>query len=132
MIPTYPYSLPSYSTNFDPNQQQACLIARPISPLMIASYSLLSPAAALHPGPPDSPDHQDLAVREEGGRHVFPHDLLLPDVLDALRRRVHVGGLREAEHGLSHSGHHPLVLCQVQHGLQPPHLRVHEQKGWLS
>lgn len=54
-------------------------------------------------------------------------------MLDALRCCVHDGGLRQEEHGLSHSGHHPLVLCQVQHRLQPPHLRVHEQKGlWFS
>lgn len=99
---------------------------------MIASYSLLFLVAALHPGPPDGSDHQDLAVREEGRRHVFPDDLLLPVVLDALRCCVHAGGLRQEEHDLSHSGHHPLVLCQVQHSLQPPHLCVHEQKGLLS
>lgn len=96
---------------------------------IVSSYHLLFVAAALHPGPPDGSDHQDPAVREEGRRHVFPDDLLLPDVLDALRCRVHDRGLRQEEHGLSHGGHHPLVLCQVQHSLQPPHLRVHEQKG---
>lgn len=97
---------------------------------MIASFSLLFLVAALHPGPSDGSDHQDLAVREEDGRYVFADDHLLPGVLDALRCSVHVGGLRQKEHGLSHGGHHPLVLCQVQRGLQPPHLRVHEQKGW--
>ncbi len=96
---------------------------------MIASCFLLSPVAALHPGPSDSSDHQNLAVREEGGYNVFPDDFLLPAVLDALCCCVHDGSLRQEEHGISHSGHHPLVLCQVQHSLQPPHLRVHEQKG---
>lgn len=97
-------------------------------PLMTASSSLF-PSAALHPGPPDGSDHQDLAVREEGCCHVFPDDLLLPAVLDALCCCVHDGGLWQEEHGLSNRGHHPLLLCQVQHSLQPPHLRVHEQKG---
>lgn len=96
---------------------------------MTASQSPPFHIAALHPGPPDGSDHQDLAIREEGGRYVPTDDLLLLVVLDALRRGVHDGGLRQEEHGLSHGGHHPLVLCQVQHGLQPPHLRVHEQKG---
>lgn len=95
----------------------------------LESYFLLFLAAALHPGPPDSSNHQDLAVREEGRHYVFPHDHLFPVVLDALCCSVHDGGLWQEEHGVSHSSHHPLILCKVQYSLQSPHLRVYEQKG---
>lgn len=80
----------------------------------------------LHPGPPDRPDHQDPTLREESLRDVFPDDLLLPAVLDALRCRVHDGGFWQEEHGVSDGGRHPLILRQVQHSLQPPHLCLHE------
>uniref|UniRef100_A0A3Q3GL20 Opsin 3 n=1 Tax=Labrus bergylta TaxID=56723 RepID=A0A3Q3GL20_9LABR len=95
---------------------------------MFGEATIIPSTTAFHSGPADGPDHQDPAVREEDSCHVFPDDLLLSGVLDALCCRLHDGGLRQEEHGLSHPGHHPLFLCQVQHVLQPAHLRVHEQK----
>lgn len=85
--------------------------------------------AALHPRPPNGSHHQDPALREESRHYVSSNDLLLPGMLDTLRYCVHDGSFRQEKHGLSNSGHHPIVLCQVQHSLQPPHLCIHEPKG---
>lgn len=99
------------------------------NPATICWYAPLFLAAALHPRSADGSNHQDLAVRKEGCCYVSADDLLLPGVLDALRCCVYVGSLWKEEHGFSHSGHHSIILCEVQHSLQPPHLHLHEQKG---
>lgn len=96
---------------------------------MSASCSVLFLIAALSPRPPNGSNHQDFALWEESRRDVSSDDNMLPGLLDTLRCRLHDGGIRQEEHGLAHSGHHPIILCQVEHGVQPPHLRLYEQKG---